>query len=56
MDPERPLDAEGTMQASLSGLEIGATLTGYGVKRVRLLHSSKLRAKQTAELVAKVST
>mmetsp|Transcript_45167 Transcript_45167/g.75351 ORF Transcript_45167/g.75351 Transcript_45167/m.75351 type:complete len:167 (-) Transcript_45167:255-755(-) len=52
-DPERPLDSEGTMQASMTGLEVGATLTGYGVKQVRLLHSSKLRAKQTAELVAK---
>jgi len=56
VDPERPLDDEGTMQACMSGLEVGATLTSYGVKQVRLLHSSKLRAKQTAELVAKELT
>eukprot|EP00976_Prorocentrum_cordatum_P019982 404909-Prorocentrum_minimum.AAC.1 len=53
VDPERPLDVEGSMQASMSGLEVGATLTGYGVKQVQLLHSPKLRAKQTAELVAR---
>eukprot|EP00241_Pyramimonas_parkeae_P007495 CAMPEP_0114263752 /NCGR_PEP_ID=MMETSP0058-20121206/22735_1 /TAXON_ID=36894 /ORGANISM="Pyramimonas parkeae, CCMP726" /LENGTH=167 /DNA_ID=CAMNT_0001380169 /DNA_START=66 /DNA_END=569 /DNA_ORIENTATION=- len=53
VNPDRPLDTDGIIQASTAGIELSATLSGYGIKQVRVLHSKHLRAQQTAEFVAK---
>mmetsp|Transcript_11708 Transcript_11708/g.15904 ORF Transcript_11708/g.15904 Transcript_11708/m.15904 type:complete len:168 (+) Transcript_11708:138-641(+) len=53
VDPERPLDVAGEFQASTTGVEIAATCKGYKITDIKILHSKKLRAKQTAKIVEK---
>jgi phosphohistidine phosphatase len=47
-DPERPLSEEGRAQTK----RIAEVAAGYGVVVARIQHSGKLRAKQTAEIMA----
>lgn len=48
-DPERPLTGKGMKEAE----RIAETLEKVGVKAKHIMHSGKLRAKQTAEIFAK---
>ncbi|MBI5534463.1 MAG: phosphohistidine phosphatase SixA [Deltaproteobacteria bacterium] len=47
-DPEQALTEDGIADVK----RIAAVAKGYGVKPSRILHSGKLRAKQTAKLIA----
>ncbi|KAK3265448.1 hypothetical protein CYMTET_25868 [Cymbomonas tetramitiformis] len=50
---ENPLSDEGIVQSGCVAIEIFAALTGLKVTKVRILHSHKLRAQQTAEIIHK---
>ena len=47
-DPERPLSENGRAEVS----KVAAHLASKSVKPAKILHSSKLRAKQTAEIMS----
>ena len=47
VDPERPLSAEGRRD-----VEVARLLASAGTRAVRVAHSGKLRAQQTAEVLA----
>jgi phosphohistidine phosphatase len=49
VDPQRPLSAAGRRDVEA----IGRLLASAGVRSTRVVHSGKLRAQQTAELLAK---
>jgi phosphohistidine phosphatase len=48
LDPERPLSATGRREVEA----VARLLAGTGTRAVRVAHSGKLRAQQTAELLA----
>ena len=48
-DPERPLTDKGRREVELTAGQISAA----GIKAAEILHSGKLRARQTAEILAK---
>src|SRR5918995_3898150 len=48
LDPERPLSAAGRREVEA----VARLLAGTGTRAVRVAHSGKLRAQQTAELLA----
>ena len=48
VDPERPLSEQGKLDVR----GIGRALKGAGVEVQRMIHSGKLRARQTAEILA----
>src|SRR5918996_2895008 len=48
LDPERPLSAVGRREVEA----VACLLAGTGTRAVRVAHSGKLRAQQTAELLA----
>ena len=50
----QPLDVEGLVSASITGVELSAVFAGYNITRASLLHSKAARSKQTADLLAKV--
>jgi phosphohistidine phosphatase len=52
LDPERPLSATGRREVEA----VARLLAGTGTRAVRVAHSGKLRAQQTAELLATALT